>query len=85
MSTPSTTTAPTAAPPTVLKAVLRIDDPSVLESCDKCGSAGLWRIVLTRGELVFCAHDAVAQGFVSRAESHAAYENESRTKGSDHA
>ena len=76
MSTP-VTAAP--APP----AVLSIDDPTGLDPCDKCGSAGLWRIVLTTGELVFCGHHAVSNGFIPRAESHTAYESEHKSKGSE--
>ncbi len=63
-------------------AVMKIDDPSGLEPCDECGSAGLWRVVFERGELVFCGHDAVKRGFVPRSASHAAYENENKKTGS---
>lgn len=71
----------TAAPETVAAteptspAVLKIDDPTSLEVCDRCSSTALWRVVFTKGELTFCGHHAVAYGFVARGESHAAYEN----------
>lgn len=82
MSTPVTAAPPATASP----AVLKIDDPSGLESCDTggCPANALWRVVFTSGELAFCGSHAVAFGYVPRATSHVAYENESKSKGSDH-
>jgi hypothetical protein len=80
MTTPA---AVTAAPPA--PAVLKIDNPAAaIETCDRCGGAALWRVVFVKGELLFCGHHAVKNGFVSPDTSHAAYQNENKSKGSDH-
>ena len=80
MSTPA---AVTAAP---APAVLPIDEPSGLETCDYggCPANALWRIVFAKGELVFCGSHGVKAGYVQRATSHVVYENENKSKGSDH-
>ena len=81
MTTPAAVTAAPAAP-----AVLPIDNPSGLETCDTggCPANALWRIVFTRGELVLCGNHAVTAGFVPFKGAHAAYANENKSKGSDH-
>ncbi len=73
-------TTPTASPPAPV--AVRIARPSLLETCDRCGAAALWRIHVAGGELLFCGHDAVKAGLVKIDVAHAAYRNENRQKGS---
>jgi hypothetical protein len=86
MTTPSVTAAPVEALNLPVPAVLPIDEPSGLETCDYggCPANALWRVVFAKGELVFCGSHGVKAGYVQRATSHVVYENENKSKGSDH-
>lgn len=75
-------TTPTASP--AAPVAERIAKPNALELCDRCGADALWRLRVTGGEVLFCGHHAVKAGLVNRTESHTAYQNEDKTKGSEH-
>lgn len=70
METMTATPAASAASPA--PAVSRISDPGVLEQCDRCAAAALWRVRYITGELLFCGHHARGFGFAGE-DSHAAY------------
>lgn len=83
MTTP-VTAAPAASTPAPTQNVEKITNPTTLETCDRCGAAGLWRLVLPSGnDLMFCGHHAKKYG-IAGADSHSIYENENKTQGSDH-
>jgi hypothetical protein len=62
-----------ATPEVTAPAVLKIDDPSGMETCDRCPQNALWRVVYESGELTLCGHHARAYGFAGE-DSHSAYQ-----------
>lgn len=74
-------TAVTAVPPRPI--VEKITEPTSLDVCDRCGANALWRVVLASGNsLSFCGHHGVLYGFVNGSDSHHAYMNEDKKRGS---